>query len=126
MRTGQEVWQRAMLLLGYTDEFGDVDGRQGADLLRRGCAVVNQIYADLWFGEQEGEFLPLSSLQDSVRLQTRVREDVMPYGVAMMLADLAGDGESQARFAALYSMKRASTRGGSCTRTDVLFHRVGE
>ena len=118
MHTGQDLMERAMLLLGYTDEFGGVDGQGGADLLRRGCAVVNQIYADLWFAREQGRFMPLNGLTESIRLPAKLLQDVMPYGVAMLLADVAGDGEAQARFAALYNMKRAQTRGTPMVRRD--------
>ena len=49
MTTGQEVFDRAMRLLGYTDIYGQADSLQYADLYKRGLPVVNQIYSDLWW-----------------------------------------------------------------------------
>ena len=49
MTTGQEVFDRAMRLLRYTDIYGQADSLQYADLYKRGLPVVNQIYSDLWW-----------------------------------------------------------------------------
>ena len=120
MRTGREVLYRALRLLGYTDGYGRVDGARDAELLRRGTAAVEQIYADLcrvaasggtdgWEGDLDSP-LPLS-------LETV--NDVMPYGVAMLLAQGESDGDAQSLYASLYNAKRAGTPRPSTRRTDV-------
>ncbi len=87
MTTGKEIFDRAVRLLNYTDAYGEADGRIRAALYKRGLALVNQIYADLWNVEKgDRPFCPLSFLEEEVRLSSRLREDAMPYGVAMLLA----------------------------------------
>ena len=48
MKTGMDVFLRAMSLLGYTGIDGVVDAAQSAELVRRGLNIVNQVLADLW------------------------------------------------------------------------------
>ena len=87
MTTGKEIFDRAVRLLNYTNAYGEADGRIRAALYKRGLALVNQIYADLWNVEKgDRPFCPLSFLEEEVRLSSRLREDAMPYGVAMLLA----------------------------------------
>ena len=47
MKTGMDVFLRAMSLLGYTGIDGVVDAAQSAELVRRGLNIVNQVLADL-------------------------------------------------------------------------------
>lgn len=131
--TGRQVLDRAMGLLGY----GTTAALSGpSELLQRSLAVVNQIYSDLFYAENRdagesqglrrrnaltgeesgtagkigsgGEFVPLIDLMDEIRLSRRAASDVMPYGVAMLLAQSESDGDSQQLFAALYNRKRLS------------------
>lgn len=46
--------------------------------------------------------------------------DILPYGVAMLLAAAHGDGDNQQLFASLYDQKRVSVRSGYERRTDTL------
>ncbi len=48
MTTGKEIFDRAVRLLNYTNVYGENDGRLYASVYKRGLALVNQIYADLW------------------------------------------------------------------------------
>ena len=48
MKTGNDVFNRALLLLGYTGIDGAVNGAQSAELFRRELDVLNQVMADLW------------------------------------------------------------------------------
>lgn len=106
MTTGMEVWTRAMELLGYTAADGTVDPQQSAEQLRRGLAVINQVFADLWMLEHEGSPAPLQTLEEPVPLSAQTLDDVMPYGAAMFLAAAEGDAAAQALYAGLYSGKR--------------------
>lgn len=108
MRTGRDILERAMVLLHYTDGNGRLDGQQYAELFKRGLALLNQIYSDLWFLEQEESFDELTHLEQPLRLSQRCLNDVAPYGVAMLLAQSESDGDSQQLMAALYNQKRSS------------------
>lgn len=119
MRTGRDVWERALRLLNYTDQNGRPDGLQYAELFKRALPLVNQIYADLWFSQQQGGFCELGHLDEQLHLSARLVQDVMPYGVAMLLAQTESDGDSQQLFAGLYNQKRAALCG-TAHRLDVL------
>ncbi len=119
MRTGRDVWERAMRLLNYTDGGGRLDGAQYAELFKRALPLVNQIYGDLWFCERDDAFCELSALEQPLRLSQRCIHDVAPYGVAMLLAQTESDGDSQQLMAALYNQKRSSMQRAVCRR-DVL------
>ena len=96
MKTGMDVLQRALGLLGYTGIDGAVDGAQSAELIRRGLDTVNQVMADLWPLEKSIQYMPLLSIQ----------------------AD--GDGANQQFFASLYQQKRCAVRRMGHCRGDVL------
>ncbi|WP_458452521.1 hypothetical protein, partial [Alistipes finegoldii] len=50
---------------------------------------------------------PLGNLSDELCLPERVRHEVMPYGVAMLMAQTIGDADNQSLMTALYNRKRA-------------------
>ena len=120
MCTGQDVLEQALRLLNYTDIYGQLDGQQHTELYKRGLAAVNQIYGDLWFTGRKEPFLPLTSLRETLSLSARQLHDVMPYGVAMLLALSVGDGDNQLLYAGLYNRKRAAC-GAAMRRRNVLF-----
>ncbi len=119
MKTGRDVWERAMRLLNYTDANGRLDGQQYAELFKRALPLVNQIYGDLWFAEHRGEFRELTHLEEPLQLSARCVHDAAPYGVAMLVAQTESDGDNQQLFAALYNQKRAAQRR-PVRRRDVL------
>lgn len=125
MRSGQDVLEQALRLLNYTDIYGQPDGQQHTELYKRGLAAVNQIYSDLWFTGKDTPFLPLCSLGEPLLLPARQIQDVMPYGVAMVLALSEGDGDNQQLYAAIYNRKRMAGCGVR-RRLDVLFRNVEE
>lgn len=118
--TGRQVLDRAMGLLGYQT----IEALSGpSELLQNSLTVVNQIYSDLFYTENRqagkshgiggesaagGDFMPLIDLMEEMRLSRRAAGDVMPYGVAMMLAQNESDGDNQQLFATLYNRKRLS------------------
>ena len=118
MTTGMEVWTRAMELLGYTAADGTVDPRQSAEQLRRGLAVINQEFADLWPLEHEGAPAPLQTLEEPIPLCANTIGDVRPYGAAMFLAAAEGDAAAQALYAGLYGGKRQAARHPDRRRLD--------
>lgn len=120
MKTGMDVFKRAMSLLGYTGIDGAVDGAQSAELLRRGLDIINQVLCDLWPLEKTIQFMPMASIHEDVPLAVETVEGIMPYGVAMFLAQADGDGANQQFYAALYQQKRNAVRRYKRRRRDVL------
>ena len=118
--TGREVFRQAIRLLGYTDTLGDPDSVQNTELYKRALSVINQLTCDLSLSECGNMAKPMVSLQEELPLSERTARDILPYGVAMMLAAAAGDGDNQQLFAALYDQKRVSVRSGYERRTDAL------
>ena len=116
--SGKQLFERAMLLLGYVDTNGDVLVDTG--LQKRAVAIVNQVAADLTLAQDPTAALtPISRLEDAVAVTGRAAVDAMPYGVAMLLAGAQGDADGQATFALIYNRKRAVC-GGGMTRQNVL------
>lgn len=118
--TGQEVFRQTMRLLGYTDTLGDLDSAQNTEQYKQGLTVINQLVCDLSLSESGTMAPPLSSLRQELPLTERTARDVLPYGVAMLLAAARGDGDNQQLFAALYDQKRVSVRQTYERRTDTL------
>ncbi len=118
--TGKDVFRQAMRLLGYTDTLGDLDSAQNGELYKRGLAVINQLLCDLSLSESGKMAPPLISLKDELPLSERTVRDVLPYGVATLLAAAEGDGDNQQMFAALYDQKRVSVQQAYERRTDTL------
>jgi len=125
MRSGRDILKQALLLLNYTDIYEQLDEDDTDAVAKRGLAAVNQIYGDLWYTGREDPFLPLTDLDEPVLLTDRQAKDVMPFGVAMLLAMSEGDGDNQQVYATVYNRKRAAapiTR----RRKDVLFRHLRE
>lgn len=119
MRTGEQIAKQALLLLNYVDAYGRADTAEEAGLWRRSMAAVNQIYAELWRQEKGGEpFAPLQSGKEYVQISAYAAYTVMPYGVAMLLAQGEGDGDHQLLYASLYNAKRTAVSREDC-RCDV-------
>lgn len=120
MKTGMDVFLRAMSLLGYTGIDGVVDAAQSAELVRRGLNIVNQVLADLWPLEKTIQFTPMASIHEDVPLSVEAVEGILPHGVAMFLAQAEGDGTNQQYYASLYQQKRNAVRRYPRRRQDVL------
>lgn len=123
METGRDVLNRALVLLNYTNRFGELDGQQNGELFKRGLPILNQVYSDLWNIEHNGDApskkrpdLPcwkeLCNMAEPIRLSPRTIQDVMPYGVAMFLAQNENDSDNQTLMANLYNQKRMSVCNG--------------
>ena len=119
--TGRDVLNRAMQLLGYTNGYGEVDGLRDAELMKRGTAAVDQILPDLRRIEAPGWTIEgTADLDAALPLSPEAAKDVMPYGVAMLLAQGESDGDAQMLFAQLYNRKRTGVKSPSGRRIDVL------
>ena len=108
MKTGEQLKNRALQLLNYTDRNGRLDSQMYADVTARMLSLVNQIYSDVWYGLYDDGFEELGALTDTLHLPERVMNEVMPYGVAMLIAQTIGDADNQSLMAAYYNRKRAS------------------
>lgn len=116
MKTAKEVFERSLQLCGYVNSEGVPDRLRDADIYKRGLAMVNQIFSDMFFAETpEGDFVPLRGMEEEIPLSARCVNDIMPYGVAMLLAAAEGDTNNQSAFSYVYNQKRAS--GVKVTRT---------
>lgn len=120
----------ALKMLGYSDSDGNAEltGR----LRNRAIVTVNLVYGDLWrvckssnggglsFGstnadsctcdkrcEPMGEFEPITSLSDEIKLPPKATGDVFLYGLAMHIARSENDGDQQQYFTMLYNSRRA-------------------
>lgn len=116
--TGQQMFDKAMTLLGYVGSHNEISGKN--ELLSRGLVFINQIYSDLHYASYKTDFIPLNNINGEINLPIRVLHDVMPYGVAMYLAQAEGDGDNQQMFSALYNQKRGSVKATSTNIVDSL------
>ena len=108
MKTGEQIKNRALELLNYTDQHGRLNSTMYADVTARVLPLINQIYSDVWYGLYDEGFAELGAITDELPLPERVVNDVMPYGVAMLMAQTLGDADNQSLMAAYYNRKRAS------------------
>lgn len=115
-----EVFKQALVLLNYTDPHGNIDAVNNAELYKRALPLLNQIYADLWHIRTGEGFQPLTSLSQVVPLESYVVNNIMPYGVAMLIAQTNGDADNQAIYAALYNQRRSAAQSVSDRITDRL------
>jgi len=116
--TGLNMFDKVMLLLGYSGANGEISGKD--ELLTRGLAAINQIYSDLLYIGGNDDFVPLLDINDEINLPPKALYDVMPYGVAMFLAAAEGDGDNQQIFAESYNKKRVGVKGKVCHIIDTL------
>lgn len=119
--TGTDILRQAYALLNYTDANGNVNAANNANLSKRSLAIVNQIYADLWHPRTTGAvFEALATMNEKLDLDDYTALNIMPYGVAMMLAQSDGDVDNQSVYAALYNQRRA----GAVTATDRIIDKL--
>lgn len=119
--TGTDILRQAYALLNYTDANGNVNAANNANLSKRALPIINQIYADLWHPRTAGAaFEALSTMNEKLDLDDYTAINIMPYGVAMMLAQLDGDADNQSVYAALYNQRRA----GAVTTADRIIDKL--
>ncbi len=114
--TGEEVLAKAIKLLGYTNNQGNVELTQRV----RSSATenINIIYADLSKIEEKN-FKPITSLDQKIDLPDIVMYDCFVYGLAMNIARSEYDTDNQREFAILYNSKRLSL-SKTAKRIDVI------
>ncbi len=105
MMKASELLNSALKMLGYTNADGNVEltGR----IRNSAIVTVNLVYSDLWRICNTGEFEPIKSLDEEIKLPQKMMGDVFWYGLAMHIARSENDGDQQQYFAALYNAKRA-------------------
>ena len=104
--TAQELFNRAMELLGYTDSTGSA---QLVNRMRsRKFTIINQVCSELYFAiNPNGIYDRAYKDEDKINLPERILNEVAPYGVASYLASGEGDGENMQYFTSIYNQKRA-------------------
>ena len=103
--TGEALFQRAMQLINYTDPRGHIDRSQTAELFQRGLTMVNTLLADVMPIEGK-KIQQIQRLEDELPVCEDTAIAVMPYGLAMLLAQSEGDGDNQQLMAMTYNQKR--------------------
>lgn len=105
--TGQAVFRRAMRLLNYTDTDGTLNAAASGELYKRALSIVDQLCGELHHAETGEVPPPLRSLAEPLPLSEKAAR-VLPYGVAMFLAQSRADADNQRLFASLYETQRRS------------------
>lgn len=96
----------AINLLGYDGQSGS--SQLSSRLTKKAVTTVNRVYSDLHRICGEGDFKPITSLNEEIKLPERAVNDVLIYGLAMFFAQSESDGEAQLLYRALYNQKRTS------------------
>lgn len=81
-------------------------------------SAFNRIYAELFFSSNKEDFREVKNFNEDIEIDERTAHDVMPYGVASLMASALGDSENQAFFSDLYNLKRKKQK--TSTVSDVL------
>lgn len=109
--TANNIFTKAIDLLGYSGINGD---KSGLEVLEsRAVSAINQILSDLSVDIQ------IATLEDSVLVENTLNE-ILVYGVAMLLALGIDDAEKNKFFATIYNRKRTSYKGKVLKINDVL------
>lgn len=105
--TGNDILISALQKINYTAPGGEVDMDYVGGIGKRGLDAINYILADIQhiIGE---ETAVLETINDTVPLSDDILIRVMPWGVAMMLAQSEGDADNQGYCAELYNRLRNS------------------
>lgn len=101
----KELLNDTLKMLGYTNADGNAElsGR----IMNSAVVTVNLVYSDLWLACNNGEFEPIKSLSDEIKLPKKALGDVFMYGLAMHIARSENDGDQQQYYTMLYNAKRA-------------------
>lgn len=103
--TAAKIIEKALKLLGY-----DVLQKTGSvtDIDENAITALNTVYADLYYLINEEGFNEITTAQDYVNLPEKAVNDIMPYGVAALMASFQGDSDNQQFFSTIYNLKRKS------------------
>ncbi|MCQ2440499.1 MAG: hypothetical protein MJ076_01195 [Clostridia bacterium] len=109
--TGYDIYKKAMLLLGYTDDKGEP--QDNGRMYARALNAINQIGDDLCC------MPPLSGLFKPVRIPKKAL-DAIAYGVGMLLSFSDGNSEKNSVLSEIYNAKRAIAKASVSSVKDVL------
>ncbi len=104
MKTAREVFDRAFALLGYTDRMGNLDATKFAPQYKQSVAYCQTVLDDICRIEGNG-FHQIEDLDAELPISSTSIDLVMPYGLAMYLAQIDGDGTQQQLFSLQYSQR---------------------
>lgn len=105
MMKAKELLGNTLKLLGYSDNDGNVE--LTSRIRNKAIVAVNLVYGDLWRAHGNGDFEPIKSLEDVIKLSSDVMNDIFLYGLAMHIARSENDGDQQQYFTQLYNARRA-------------------
>ena len=101
----KELLNNTLKMLGYTNADGNAEL---TSRIRNGAIVaINLVYGDLHRAVGNGEFEPIKSLDDEIKLPQKALGDMFMYGLAMHIARSENDGDQQQYYTMLYNAKRA-------------------
>lgn len=101
----KELLNNTLKMLGYSDSDGNIELTQR---IRKGAVlIINLVYSDLWKTVSKETFVPITSLDDEIKLPQKALGDVFMYGLAMHIARSENDGDQQQYYTMLYNAKRA-------------------
>ena len=105
--TAQQVFNRACNLIGYNDINGEISGED--EIKKNALPKIQTIYEELYRfeGHENMPLKILGSMNDEIDLSDDTVHMIMPYGVAMLLAQSEGDADNQSIMAALYTRAMA-------------------
>lgn len=102
--TGNEILQRALALLGYAENNGNLQLTQR--ILQKALPIVNLVYADV--SRMCGKDIkPLESLVDEIKTPISANT-VFVCGVASYIAATEGDDANQAFWGAEYATRKTT------------------
>ena len=114
MMKAKEILNNTLKMLGYSDSDGNVEL---TNRIRNGAVVtINLVYGDLHRAVSSGEFEPIKSLDEEIKLPQKALGDVFMYGIAMHIARSENDGDQQQYYTMLYNAKRAGLTGYGTVR----------
>lgn len=102
--TAENIIDKAVELLGYND----INGTTAAARYQTAAlTAVNTVYSDLYYLSNEKGFNSVD-LYGEINLSERILNDVMPFGVAALIAQSMGDSDNQSFYSQMYNLKRKS------------------
>lgn len=116
--TGLSILRHAYALMEQPHRLAAADGNES------GLLAVNEIYCNLWYREQYGEFQPLEHLRQELKLSARCLP-AMTYGVATLLCLGGVDERRYERYLDLYLRALTHTGGLPRKRVDTIVTEEG-
>ena len=111
--------ERALVLLNYTDSYGNASAKQNSELLQRSVPVINHILADILYIMGRPP-VQITTANDELPISDDVAVRVLVPGVAMLFCQSESDGDNQQLHSTLYNQARATLPRAAERRQDVL------